>query len=391
MIAFTLNGKPVAPDAPPTHRLSEVLREDLVLKGTKVGCDAGDCGAYTVLVDGRAQCACLIPAAQVQGRTVETVESQTPELTRLRASFLRHGAAQCGICTPGMLMAGVELLARNPAPTFAEAEVALGGVLCRCTGYRKILAAVCDISDAPLPMAVSGLSVGQSLPRLDGDAKVAGDSFGADYAPEGALVLKAIRSPHHHSAFTFGDLDAFASRPGVACVLTAADIPGRNSFGVIPAFADQPAIAASPARFRGEAVAIIAFEPGAKPDVTGFPIQWQPRPAVMDPEKAEASGADLIHADRPGNRLIEGRVRKGDATAALATSTHVVEGEVATSFVEHAYIEPEAGAAWMDGDTLVIRACTQAPIMDRDDTAAILALSPERVRIIPSAVGRGFG
>jgi aldehyde oxidoreductase len=391
MIAFTLNGKPVAPDVSPTRRLSEVLREDLGLKGTKVGCDAGDCGACTILVDGRAQCACLIPAARVQGRTVQTVESQSPELARLRAAFLRHGAAQCGICTPGMLMAGVELLARNPFPTMDEAEEALGGVLCRCTGYRKILAAVCDAGDAPDVVENDGPAVGQSLPRLDGAAKVAGDSFGADYAPDGALVLKAIRAPLHHADFTFGDLDAFASRPGIACVLTAADIPGRNSFGVIPAFADQPALATSPVRFRGEAVALIAFEPGAKPDVTGFPIQWQPRNALMDPEIAEAPGAALIHADRPGNRLIEGRVRKGDATAALAASAHVVEGEIATSFVEHAYIEPEAGAAWMDGDTLVIRACTQAPVMDRDDTAAILALPPDRVRIIPSAVGGGFG
>nr|WP_276616188.1 molybdopterin cofactor-binding domain-containing protein [Rhodobacter sp. SGA-6-6] len=114
-------------------------------------------------------------------------------------------------------------------------------------------------------------------------------------------------------------------------------------------------------------------------------------PALHSPAEAEAEDAPLIHPNRPGNLLIEGRVRRGDAAAALAASAHVVEGSFATAFVEHAYIEPEAGAAWLEGDTLVIRACTQAPGMDREETAAILGLPVDRLRIIPSAVGGGFG
>lgn len=392
MIRFLLNGQPVSCDAPPTERLSEVLRERLGQRGTKVGCDAGDCGACTVLVDGRAVCACLTPAARAEGARVETVEGQGDGLDRLKASFLRHGAAQCGICTPGMLMAAAELLAQVPRPTESEAQQALGGVLCRCTGYRKILAAVCDAwRDVPLVQAPEDQPVGARLARLDGAAKVAGDVFGADFVPERALVVKAVRSPHPHAEFSFGNLAEFAARPGVAGVFTAADIPGRNAFSVIPAFADQPAIAASPARFRGECVAIVAFDPGAEPDLTGFPVTWTPLPALLTPETAEAPGAAQIVPGRAGNRLTEGRVRKGDAAAALAGSAHVVEGAVTTAYVEHAYIEPEAGVAWMEGDTLCIRACTQAPVMDRDDTAAILALPTERVRIIPSAVGGGFG
>lgn len=392
MIRFSLNGADISLQADPTERLSEVLREYAGLKGTKVGCDAGDCGACTVLINGRAVCACLTQVARVEGCRVETVEAQTDTLTRLRASFLRHGAAQCGICTPGMLMMAAELVSNTAKPTSDQAREALGGVLCRCTGYAKIIAAVCDLDgEYAADQPAAGQSVGKSAARLDGGAKVAGDSFGADYAPAGALVLKAIRSPHHHAAYQFGDLAAFATLPGVACVLTAADIPGRNAFGVIPAFVDQPALAPSPARFRGEAVALVAFEPGTDPDIAAFPILWAPLPALMSPEAAEAPDATLIQQDRPGNLLIEGRVKRGDAAIAISEAAHVVFGHVATSFVEHAYIEPEAGAAWMEGDTLVIRACTQAPVMDQTETAAILGLPMAKVRIIPSAVGGGFG
>lgn len=392
MIRFILNGAEVALDAAPTMRLSEVLREKAGLKGTKVGCDAGDCGACTVLIDGAAVCACLTPAARAVGCRIETVEAKSETLTRLRAAFLRHGAAQCGICTPGMLMMAAELVSNTAIPTPDQAREALGGVLCRCTGYAKIIAAVCDVGgDVTVGPPEACRSVGKSISRLDGAAKVAGDSFGADFAPESALVIKAIRSPHNHTAFQFGDLAEYAARPGVAGVFTAADVPGRNAFGVIPAFADQPALAPSPARFRGEAVALVAFEPDAAPDISTFPILWSSLPAIMSAEAAEAPNAALIQENRPGNKLIEGRVRKGDAGAALARSVHIVSGQVTTSFVEHAYIEPEAGAAWMEGETLVIRACTQAPVMDRDECAAILGLPATRVRIIPSAVGGGFG
>ena len=393
-LRLTLNGRPASFETAPTRRLSDLLREEAGLTGTKVGCDAGDCGACTVLLDGDPVCACLTPAARAAGRRVTTVEGlAAPALCALQSAFLRHGAAQCGACTPGMLLAASALLSHAPHPTEGEVADALGGVLCRCTGYRRIIAAVRDASATPLrDLPPAGAAIGARLPRLDGRPKVDGtERFGADAMPADALALRAVRSPHPRAGFAFGDLAGWAAaRPHVAAVLTADDIPGRNRFGVIARFADQPALAETETRFLGEPVALVALEDPDE-DLSGFPVHWTPLPALASPGSAEADDAPAVHRERPDNCLISGRVRRADAALALATSAHTATATIETPFVEHAAIEPEAGAAWLDGDTLVIRACTQAPHMDRDDTAAVLGLPPERVRILPSAVGGGFG
>ncbi|MCO5072359.1 MAG: molybdopterin-dependent oxidoreductase [Rhizobiaceae bacterium] len=400
-IAFNLNGAPVTADASPTQRLSSLLREELMVRGTKVGCDAGDCGACTVLLDGEPVCACLVPAIRVAGRDVQTVEGlANGALSALQAAFLDHGAAQCGICTPGFLVAATALLERNPKPSRAQVRDGLGGVLCRCTGYRKIEDAVMSVAHglpaSPTNIApASGKAIGARVPRLDGMPKVDGrESFGADGFPADALAVAVIRSPYHHATFELGDVDGFRSaNPGIVAIFTASDIPGRNLFGTIPQFVDQPALAQSETRFRGEAVAIIAGERAAiiDLDLSAFPVTWHEKPSALDPVQAEASGAPLVHADRKNNLLIAGFVEHGDADAAIAGSAHVATATIETSYVEHAYIEPEAGWAAMDGDTLVIHACTQAPFMDRDDLAPVLGLAPEKVRIVPTATGGGFG
>jgi aldehyde oxidoreductase len=399
--AFALNGKPVVLDAPLQARLSSVLRDDLGHTGVKVGCDAGDCGACTVLIDGAVACACMTPLAQAEGRRVVTVEGIACE-TRfggaLQRAFLAHGAAQCGACTPGMLISAAALLETNRAPTEIDIEDALGGVLCRCTGYRKIIAAVRDAAQGVEIESIrppAGLAVGARLQRLDGEDKVTGvDKFGADAIPADALWVRAIRSPHHCANFELGDIDVYLrKRPGLVKILTAADIPGRNLYGVLPAFADQPVFAEGGARFRGEVIAAVVGERDAIEalDVSEFPVTWTEIDPLMTIDRALAVGAPLLHPNRPGNVLISGRVAKGDARASLAACEVVVEGTFETGFVEHAYIEPEAGWARRVGERIEITASTQAPYLDRDDIAAILGLPPGNVRIIPSACGGGFG
>jgi aldehyde oxidoreductase len=397
MIRFRLNGNETALEVPAIRRLADALREDLGLTATKIGCNAGDCGACTVLLDGKQVCACLVPLGQVEGRDIVTVEGLAAEgiLNPLQESFLRHGAAQCGICTPGMLMAASSLLRDNRKPSCQEIEDALGGVLCRCTGYRKIVEAVLDVG--PLERRSypqSGGAVGASLAKLDGEAKLTGaEKFGADACPPDSLWLRAVRSPHASAAFTLGSFADLKSRyPGLAAILTAADVP-INAYGVYPDIKDQPVLADGHVRYRGEAVVALVgdrttIEAIADEEV---PIEWKPRPAVTGIAAALASGAPALHAFRPDNVLVHGFLRKGDVVLGLAGAKAVASGSFETPFVEHAYIEPEAGYARRVGERIEIFVSTQTPFLDRDEVALIMGIEPSRVRIIPSACGGGFG
>ncbi|MDH3471745.1 MAG: molybdopterin-dependent oxidoreductase, partial [Acidimicrobiia bacterium] len=378
---------------------TEVLRENLGLTGTKVGCDAGDCGACSVLLDGEVVCACMVPLGRMGGRKVVTVEGLdvSGKLSALQRSFLHHGGAQCGICTPGMLVAAQALLDEIPAPTEQQVKDGLGGVLCRCTGYRKIIDAVLAApgfeEEAVSPPA--GKAVGRRVVRVDGEPKVRGtDIFGADQSPPDSLVIRVLRSPFHRAAFEFGDTEQFVEdTDGIEAVFTAADIPGRNWFGVIPPMADQPVFAEGETRFRGEAVAMVVGSPATMEvfDADDFPVSWTELTPLLDPEAATAEGAASIHEGRPGNVLVRGFVQRGDLAQGFDAADTIVEAEYSTGFIEHAYIEPEAGFARRVGDRIEVQVTTQTPYMDRAEVAAILAVEPEAVRIIPTAVGGGFG
>jgi len=143
-ISFTVNGAPRSVEVFPMARLLDVLREQLHLTGTKEGCGEGECGACTVILDGQIVNSCLVPVAQVNGSDIKTIEGVAHEddLHAVQQAFIDHGGAQCGICTPGMVLAAVDLLNRNPAPSEADIRNGLAGNLCRCTGYMKIFESV---------------------------------------------------------------------------------------------------------------------------------------------------------------------------------------------------------------------------------------------------------
>ena len=488
-VRFGVNGREVEVDAAPALRLTKALRDHLGLTGTKVGCDAGDCGACTVLLDGEQVCACLVSLGQVAGRSVTTVEglAENGRLTRLQQAFHDHGAAQCGICTPGMLMAASTLLGRARPPAEPEVLDALGGVLCRCTGYRKIVRAVLAATNGPalahrdvdegrgttpggetnavptpttetgdatgdrpartvlaapdpgltpaspeesgdatgdrparatLAVPDRGLTrpspkesddggttapndgakryMGRRIPSVDGIGKVTGETvFGADEAPDDALHLRVVRSPYPHARFTLGDRTALHARyPGLARILTAADVPGVNGFGIYPDIKDQPVLAPGIARFRGEAVAALVGDEDTLDRLTDdeLLIDWEPLPTLCDPRDAVAPGAAAVQPAHPDNVLTRGRVHAGEVPPAGDERLIEAEGEFETPFVEHAYIEPEAGwARRIEGDRIEVAASTQTPYMDRDEAANVLGIAPERVRVRPSACGGGFG
>lgn len=143
-VEFTVNGEPQRLEVFPIARLLDVLREQLHLTGTKEGCGEGECGACTIMLDGQIVNSCLVPVVQANGARITTIEGVAgeAELNQVQQAFVEHGGAQCGICTPGMVIAAVDLLSRNPQPTEDEIRIGLAGNLCRCTGYIKIFESV---------------------------------------------------------------------------------------------------------------------------------------------------------------------------------------------------------------------------------------------------------
>ena len=149
-VEFNLNGRKIALEVDPDRRAVDVLREELGLTGTKEGCGAGECGACTILVDGVNRLSCLMLAAQLAGREITTIEGLSREegLHPIQEAFVKHGAVQCGFCTPGMILGAAALLRANPVPTRDEIRRGISGNLCRCTGYQKIVDAVAEAASA---------------------------------------------------------------------------------------------------------------------------------------------------------------------------------------------------------------------------------------------------
>jgi CO/xanthine dehydrogenase Mo-binding subunit len=235
-------------------------------------------------------------------------------------------------------------------------------------------------------------AVGSSGPRLDGLSKVLGAlRFAADRKVPGALHLKVVRSTEAHARLREIDAREALALPGVVRVFTAADVPGENRFGIIRVTADQPMLAEDRVRCVGEAVALVAAETAeaAREGADRVRVRWEPLPPVWTPEEALVPGAPLLH--EKGNLLFEQRIVSGDVEEAFAGAHAVVSRTYRTSMVEHAYLETEAAVASWEGEVLTVAASTQNPHYDRDDLSRLLALSPERLRVLQAPTGGGFG
>ncbi len=403
-IKLNLNGRPVEKRVAPHARLLDLLREGEGLTGAKDGCGAGECGACTVLVDGAPIKSCLMLAAKAEGAQVTTIEGLTDsrEYALLEQAFQRTGASQCGYCIPGIVVTAIALLRRAPEAGAEEIAEALGGNICRCTGYQKILEGVELFRDALAgklaPDAlqekpVEGPYVGANLARVDGPAKISGRvKYAADLSLPGMHHLKVLRSPVAHARIAELDLSGARALPGVSAVVAHADVPGEDGFGLTSQ--DQPTFAPGRVRFVGEPIAAVTAETPelAREALKKIKVRFEELPPVFDAEASLAEGAPQLHEAHPGNVVRHVKVRKGDMERGFAEADLVVEGRYTTQCVEHVYLEPEAGLAYYDPEgTLTIVSPSQNISQHRWVIAKIMALPTHKVRMIMSPMGGGFG
>jgi CO/xanthine dehydrogenase Mo-binding subunit/aerobic-type carbon monoxide dehydrogenase small subunit (CoxS/CutS family) len=392
-----LNGQGIEVDVDPRRTLLELLREELDFTGTKEGCGRGHCGSCAVLVDGKYALACRLPLARLIDRQVTTIEGlgKPDNLHPLQWAFIQTGAVQCGFCNPGMIIAAQALLAKNPSPTRQQVISGMRRNLCRCTGYIKIVEAVL-LAAAVLRGEREQTDLLQpgregNLPLIGSVEKVCGlTRYAADMKMPGMLHAQVLRSPHPHAEILTLDPSAALGAAGVDSIVTHKEVPGANRTG--PVVKDQPILAEDRVRYQGEPLAALAASSvsAAKKALGHIRVDYRPLACVGKPEEAFLSNAPAIHPQ--GNLLFSRRIVKGDINEGFARADAVVENTYTTPFNEHAYLEPEAGIAYIDEEGRVtVASCCQNPHYLRRELAGILGLPDERVRVIQTPTGGGFG
>ncbi|MDH3903046.1 MAG: molybdopterin-dependent oxidoreductase, partial [Xanthomonadales bacterium] len=425
-LQMVVNDRAVDLDVPDSRFLSEVLREDLGLTGTKIGCNEAECGICTVLVNGTPVVSCTYPAFKASGTRVETIEglSTDDNLHPLQQAFLDHGAVQCGICTPGMIMTSKALLdeklAMGEVPSENDIKAALKDTYCRCTGYQSVISAVKQASgqDIPpyIPKTVSaGFEVGRAKPNPDALAKIRGQAkFTDDYHFPGMLYARTLRAGVPHARIGSIDTSAARALAGVRAVLTHEDVPGRNLHGIVDL--DWPVLCSDKVRYSGDAVAVVAAdsESIATQALELIKVDYEELTAVTDAVSALNSGASVVHEGRAdGNLLKHIKVKKGDVATGFDQADVIVDRTYRTPTTEHMFLEPECaigvpagydpakfgGAFDKDAvrgitaihDKLSIYVGSQIPYLDRDQAAAALGREPDQVRVVATLMGGGFG
>jgi xanthine dehydrogenase molybdenum-binding subunit len=425
-LQMTVNGTPVDIEVAQSRYLSDVLREDLRLTGTKIGCAEAECGICTVLVDGTPVVSCVYPAYKAQGRSIETIEglSKDGSLHALQQAFLDHGAVQCGICTPGLIMTAKGLLDRKAeageSVTEADIRAALKDSYCRCTGYQSVINAILQASGQDVAPYVPATrapksEVGKPRPNPNALAKINGTArYTDDYAFPGMLFARTRRARVPHARILSIDVSAARALDGVHAVLTHEDIPGRNAHGVVTV--DWPVLCGRKVRYAGDAVAIVAAESAeiAAAALDLIDVEYEELPAITDPLAALQTDAPPVHEERPdGNLLKHIKVRKGSIEDGFEKADVIVDRTYRTPTTEHLFLEPECSigvpAAYDPGrfggecdegaqrgetarhDKTTIYVGSQIPYADRDQAAAALGKRPEDVRVVATLMGGGFG
>jgi CO/xanthine dehydrogenase Mo-binding subunit/aerobic-type carbon monoxide dehydrogenase small subunit (CoxS/CutS family) len=402
-ITATVNGRMVSRSVPNHYRLIDFVREELHLTGNKEGCGAGECGTCSMFVDGVLVKSCLMPVQKIMNSTVETVDDLDRDAGRtvLQQAFHKCGSSQCGYCIPGMVMAATSLLRKMPNPDREQIKEGLGGNICRCTGYQKIIDAVelaRDVINKKIPESSLEENLlepvmGARTPRLDAPGKVTGSvKYAADMVLPNMLHMSVLRSPHAYAKIISIDASAALAIPGVEVVLTSADVPGIDNFGVF--IEDQPIMARDYVRYTGEAVAAVAAETLdlAIAATKLIKVEYEVLEGVFDPHLAIKDGAPQLHDFAKNNITKHTKIRKGDVEEGFKQADLIVEETYQTAKIEHAYLEPEAGLAYVESDGCVtVHSPSQNITHHRHALAKILGRPINKVRMIMSTVGGGFG
>ena len=301
---------------------------------------------------------CRVSLDKAQGKDVLTVESlgSAEQLHPLQKAFIEADAVQCGFGTPGMLIAAKALLDRNSSPAREDVSKALGSNLCRCTGYAGIVDAIVNVGRSAANGSPDSTSGPGTLQRANAMDKALGIAkYAADLTMPGMPHASVLRSPHAHADIVNIDTSEARDLPGVVAVVTSEDVPGLNRFGWV--VKDQPVLAHDRVRQPGDAVAAVATTAViAAQAVKLINVVYHPPPEILDPEAALEGGAPRVHGE--SNLLAEREVERRDAAQRLERADVVIEERYTTPWCEHAYLEPEAALAYMDGDVLTVRSAT---------------------------------